>query len=667
MTGIEPREEEALAAVGTEDHLEGVSRVEREALLAARDPILARMIAEERVETDEVDASLLLKLGRYLLRHRALAACAVALATVEALLMTLPAYAIGLAIDQIAGRPGANRDTGLVDRAMMWAVEAVGPVGAGWLETAAEHRLAAFALLVGLCWMARWGVAVAATYLMQKLGQLVVHHLRVEVFSHITGMDLGYFHDNPVGRLVNRTTFDVQALSELFSDAFAQGLRDVLFLVVLVTVMMTLDLGLAGLLLLSFPLLIAVAVAFRVVARPALRTLTAVQSRMNAWLAENLQGMRENHLYRRQPERAADFEGFTRAHQTAAAQTIRAWAFLRPAMLMISAVATCAVLLVGYREVTAGVMTVGVLLTFLQYVGMMWRPVRNLAEKFNLIQSALASGERVIDVLETPTGMESAPEADGQLGVSRGQLRFDRVRFGYDPAGEPVLRDLSFEVAPGQMLALVGDTGAGKSTIAHLISRFYDVQGGQVLVDGHPVQDYPLQALRRGVAIVPQDVVIFAGTIRDNITLGLEVDEARLQACVAAVCAHTIIDRLPGGLEHVMEEGGRTLSSGERQLLSFARALVFNPPILILDEATANVDTETERLIQQGLEQLTQGRTSIVIAHRLSTIRQADQILVLRHGQIIEQGRHEELLELGGEYARLYEQHLGSSGATEAG
>jgi ATP-binding cassette subfamily B protein len=240
---------------------------------------------------------------------------------------------------------------------------------------------------------------------------------------------------------------------------------------------------------------------------------------------------------------------------------------------------------------------------------------------------------------------------------------FEDVFFRYPTKDEDALRGFSCRVEPGQMLALVGDTGAGKSTVAHLVSRFYDVREGRVLVDGRDVRDYTLRGLRRGVGLVPQDVTIFAGTLRENITLGMEVDEARLRECLEAVCADRIVERFERGLEHVMDEGGRTLSAGERQLISFARALVANPPILILDEATANVDTETEALIQRALERLTQGRTSVVIAHRLSTIRDADQILVLRGGEVIERGCHEELLEVGGDYARLYRMHVSGGGA----
>lgn len=640
----------------SERDAEDRAAVEREALDVADDRILAQMIEDEKVETEDLDISLLFKLFRYLGAHRTMALTAVGLAIVEAFLMTMPAYAIGLAIDHLGDRPG--RDENLLDAALTAMSDNFVAAGAEFF-TPEAGALVFFATCLVCIWLLRWAVAVGTSYLMQKLGQLVVHDLRVDVFGHVTGMDLGYFHDNPVGRLVNRTTFDVQALSQLFSDAFAQGVRDLLFIVVLVGVMLGLDLTLGLMLIGAFPFLVAIGWLYRNLARPALRTQTAVQSRMNAWLAENLAGMRENHLYRRRARRAAEYEDLTRAHQASVTRVIQAWSLIRPGMMMISAIATALVLLIGYDRVTGGLISVGVLLTFIQYTNEMWRPVRNLAEKFNLIQTSLASGERVMDVLETDSAMSTPEDASPDLEVTSGEIRFEDVHFRYEPEGEEILCGIDFAVEPGEMLALVGDTGAGKSTIAHLISRFYDVDSGTVCIDGADVRDYTLEHLRRGIAIVPQDVVIFAGTIRDNITMGLDVEEARLRSCIEAVRADEIVERFEEGLDHVLEEGGRTLSTGERQLLSFARALVYNPPILILDEATANVDTRTEQLIQRGLERLTSGRTSVVIAHRLSTIREADQILMLRDGAIVERGSHDELVEQGGAYERLYQLHMG--------
>lgn len=641
-----------MSAPSTTPTREALALAEREALDVADDPILRQMLDEERIASDVWDTSQMWRLARYLAPHRALTALAVALATIEAFLMTLPAYLIGMAIDRVGD---AERDPAAIDGLVQGAIELTGLAGRG-----PTGVIYAFGVIVGTIWVARWLVAVVTTYLMQMLGQNIVHDLRRDVYDHITGMDLGFFHKNPVGRLVNRTTFDIASISQLFSDALAQGVRDVLFIVVLFGVMVTLDPWLTLVLALSFPPLIATALTYRRFARPAMRTNSAVQSRMNAWWAENIAGMRENQLYRREPRRRAEFAALTDAHQRSIRRVIQAWGLLRPVMMMVSACATSVVLWVGYARADAGLLSIGVLLTFLQYTARLWVPVRNLTEKFNLIQTSLTSAERVFDVLDTSTGMEDAPDADASLTVKRGRLTFDDVRFTYPGTTDEVLRGVSFDVPPGNMLALVGDTGAGKSTIAHLISRFYDVSEGEVRVDDRPVSRYTLEQLRGAMALVPQDVVVFAGSLRDNITMGADVSDAQILRCLEAVRATSILDRLDGGLDAPLDEGGRTLSVGERQLLSFARALVVNPPLLILDEATANIDTETEMRIQRALEELTQGRTSVVIAHRLSTIRHADEILVLRHGQIVERGRHDDLLALGGEYARLHELHVGA-------
>jgi ABC-type multidrug transport system fused ATPase/permease subunit len=577
----------------------------------------------------------------------------VLLAVVQAVFMTAPAYLIGMAIDRIT--PGGVRSEQFMD-APIDALEAWF-VGTFTFEEVGVGVAVFFGTLIVAIWLVRWCFETGATYLMQRLGQLVVHDLRRDIYRHITGMDQGFLHNNPVGRLVNRTTFDVQSLSDLFANAFAQGFRDLLFIAILIAVMMALDPMLALILLGSFPALVAIAWLYRTLARPALRTNSAVVSRMNAWLAENISGMRENQLYRQEDRRRAEMASLTNAHQASITRVIQSWAFLRPSMMFVMACTTALVLWVGYGRVTTELISLGVLMTFLQYTARLWVPVRNLTEKVNVIQTALTSGERVFDVLETPTRMRDRDGADLALHVERGDVSFENVRFSYPGTDEEVLHEISFEIAAGDMLALVGDTGAGKSTIAHLISRFYDADSGSVKVDGHDVRDYTLRQLRRGIALVPQDVVIFAGTIRDNITLGIDVTDERVMECAAAVCADELIDRFEDGLDHVMDEGGRTLSAGERQLLSFARALVFNPPILLLHEATASVDTRTEALVQSALARLTEGRTTIVIAHRLSTIRHADQILVMRRGNIVERGSHDDLMEQDGVYAQMVRSH----------
>ena len=639
------------------------SKTEQRILQVAKDPILTQMLEQERVESQGLDASMLWRLLKYLRRHPTLAILGVLASVLDAALMALPAYGVGLAVDVIRDSSRELPALGLLLYQLADPIaQRAQALGAGPVEA----LVYGFGGVLIACWSARWAASVASTYLVQRLGQITVHELRLDVYHHITSMDMGFFHKNPVGRLVNRATFDTQSLSEFFSDAFAQGLRDLLFITVLLMVMVALDPVLASVLMVSLPLLMVSALVYRSWARPAMRTTSAVLSRLNAWLAENIAGMRENQLYQTQARRLDEVEALTQAHQASVTHWIRAWGLLRPVMMGICAIATALVLLLGYDRVVQGIISVGVLLTFLQYTTSFWVPVRNLSEKFTIIQTALTAAERIFDVLGTPSAMTDSPQADARHQVTQGALRFEDVRFAYPNTQDEVLRGISFEAQAGQLIALVGDTGAGKSTIAHLTSRFYDATSGRVVVDGRDVRDYTLHQLRRGMAIVPQDVVIFAGSIRDNITLGLDVADDVVWRAVKAVCADRIIARFELGLAHPMDEGGRTLSAGERQLISFARALVFNPPVLILDEATANVDSETEALIQAALVTLTQGRTSLVIAHRLSTIRDADQILVLRHGQIIERGRHEALLAAGGEYARQYHTHMDVAAAKRA-
>ncbi len=630
---------------------EKLSRAEAHALEIAEDPLLAKMLEEERIESSELDVMLLFRLLRYTKPHKALTITAICLSVFESMLMTLPAYGIGLAIDRIINV--SERKPQLLDAPFDAAAGVMAQLSSS--DDARMQMVLGFGLVVLSVWVLRWATAIVTTYLVQKLGQFVVHDLRIDIYNHITSLGLDFFHKNPVGRLVNRTTFDVQSLSELFSDALAQGARDLMFVAALLVVMFSLDPVLAGIILGSFPLLIIVALIYRALARPSLRTMQAVQSRMNSWLAENLGGMRENQLYGKERDRSREYKSLTEAHQASVRRVIQAWGILRPGMMIVSACATAIILWVGYERVLESIITVGVLLTFLQYTTRIWVPVRNLTEKFNVIQTALTAGERVFDVLGTKSSLTNTDYADDALTVTDGSIAFEDVEFGYGK--ELVLKGISFDAPAGQMLALIGDTGAGKSTIVSLISRFYDVNSGSVAVDGEDVRNYKLHALRSSIALVPQDVVIFAGTIRENLTLGADFSDEEIMAAAKAVCADALIGRMSAGLDHVLDEGGRTLSAGERQLFSFARALLRDPPILILDEATASIDSKTEELIQTALERLTKGRTTVVIAHRLSTIRDADQILVLRNGEIIERGNHEALMSASGEYARLYNAH----------
>jgi ATP-binding cassette subfamily B protein len=627
------------------------SRIERRVLETTTDPILRLQLAEERVESKAMDSALLGRILAYLKPHWPLALLALLFATVEAVMLTLPAWMIGLAIDSLGSPPERG-----VSRAAWELANALTPAS----SDPTAGMFVGFGLLIAVVWGFRWALGVGSIYVIQMLGQRVVHDLRVETYAHILSMDLGYFHRNPVGRLVNRTTFDVQSLSELFSDALAEGSRDILLVLVLLTAMLLLDVQLGLVLLGAFPFLVLWAELYRRWGRPALRSMSAVQSRMNGWLAENIAGMRDNQLFGREQRRRQEFESLTRAHQTSVIGVVQAWALVRPAMMLTSGIASTIVLFVGSSRVAAGTLTIGILLAFLQYTARLWNPVRNIAEKFSLIQTALTAGERIADVLDARPALSDQGLQNPLPAPTAGDVEFDHVSFRYPGTAATVLRDVSFRAAPGKVVALVGDTGAGKSTIAHLMSRFYDTTEGQVRMDGQDVRQYRLADLRRSIALVPQDVVVFAGTVRENLTLGRDVADEVLWQALKAVEADRLVEKFEDGLNHQLQESGKTMSQGERQLLAFARALVANPPVLILDEATASIDTETEQRIQKALSRLLKGRTAVVIAHRLSTIQDADEILVMRHGQVVERGTHESLLAAAGEYARLYHTHLRS-------
>jgi ATP-binding cassette, subfamily B, multidrug efflux pump len=603
------------------------SAIEREALALTHDPILLHMLNEERVEAHSLDLSLLRRLLSFLPPHRSLAIFALSFALLEALVMAIPPFLVGKTLDLITSSSPPN----LILSLGLWTAAA---------------------------WALRWCIAVATSYAMQRLGLAVVHDIRCALFSHISLQDQPFFLQNPTGRLVNRTAFDTQSLSELFSDALASSSRDLLFILVLLSVMLSLNPPLALILLLSFPVLISIALLYRHIVRPPMRTMTAVMSRMNAWISEHTSGMRENHLYRCQPRRAAEFLNLTHAHQASTTLVVRGWALLRPAMLLTASTSSLLILLFGYHLTLSHTISLGVLLTFLQYADMLWRPVRDLAEKFNLIQTSLTSAERITHTLNSSPLISTLPSANPTLTINAGAISLQDVHFAYPSQPQKqVLKGISFNVKPNETIAIVGDTGAGKSTIAQLLMRFFDPTSGQVIIDGHDARDFTLDHLREGVAFVPQDVTLFASSIRDNISLGADFSDAHIWRALDAVHASPIVRRFPLLLDHILDEGGRTLSAGERQLLAFARALAFNAPILILDEATANIDSPTERLIQAALLTLTSDRTSIIIAHRLSTIRHAHQILVLRDGLIIERGDHASLLSLHGEYARLHHLH----------
>lgn len=499
------------------------------------------------------------------------------------------------------------------------------------------------------------------TYLVTWLGQHIIHDLRSAVFTKIQRLHMGFFDRTPVGRLITRITSDVEAIQQMMTDGVVGLIADVGLVLGLLVYMFAINWRLALITLTIMPLLFVALNYLRSRIRDAYRAVRLRTSRSNAYLAENLSGMRTVQLFNREDRNQRRYDRINLHLLDSYVEQIRWFSLFFPAVQLTSGIATAAILYYAALEIVgpglSNTVTIGVLVAYIQFSGMFFRPLQDLSDKFNIMQAAMASSERIFSLLDTPEQIVSKSDAQHFESTFRGEVEFDNVSFAYQD-DDWVLRDVSFRIEPGQSVAFVGHTGAGKTTIISLVSRFYDVQRGAVRIDGKDVRDYDQVALRRHVGIVLQDPFLFSGTIRSNITLG--DDSIPLETVIEAatfVNADAFIRRLPLGYDTPVRERGAGFSTGQKQLLAFARALVQNPDILlVLDEATASVDTETEELIQDALAKLMQGRTSIIIAHRLSTIQDVDRIMVMHKGKLIEEGKHAELLKIeGGYYRKLYE------------
>lgn len=496
----------------------------------------------------------------------------------------------------------------------------------------------------------------AQIWIMQTVGQQVMVDLRMRIFSHIQRMSLAFFDRNPVGRLITRITNDVDSLNEFLTQGLVGLLGDFVTLIGIVIVMFVLNWRLALLSVIVLPLVAATTFAFQRVMRQTYRLVRQRLARINAFLNEQLTGVLVVQLFNRERASEERFVQYNRDYRTANLQSLMAFALFFPTVGFLMAVGTALLLYWGGSGVLAGWASLGMLVASIQYLEQAFRPIRNLAEKYGILQSAMASAERMFGVLDTPEDVKDVAEPAQLPERVDGAIEFRNVVFGYDPS-EPVLKDISFSLPAGQAVAVVGATGAGKTSLISLLARFYDIQQGQILLDGVNIAEISQRELRRHVAAVPQDPVCFSGTITSNIRLHSEgISDADVRHAADVANAAPFIERLPGTYDYEVRERGSNLSVGQRQLLAFARAIAFNPEVLlVLDEATSSVDTETEQLIQTGLERLMHGRTSIVIAHRLSTIRHVDRIIVLHQGKIVEDGTHDELLALKGFYHRLYQ------------
>jgi ATP-binding cassette, subfamily B, multidrug efflux pump len=503
-----------------------------------------------------------------------------------------------------------------------------------------------------------FGVEYGQTLLTAYVGQRVMYDLRMQIFTHLQRLSISYFDRNPVGRLMTRVTSDVETLNELFSSGVVTVFGDVFTLLAIMTMMLLVDWRLALVTFSVIPLVWLTATIFRRRVREAFRDIRVRLARLNAYLQERLSGMRVIQLFGREQDSAEQFAALNRDHLQAHLRSITVYAVFFPVVEVLTAVATALLLYYGGLRTIRGSLTVGVLAAFIQLTRRFFQPLQDLSEKFNLLQSAMASSERVFALLDEPVTVVEPERPLGLKHEVRGEVRFENVWFRYSPEGPWVLRDVSFTASPGQTLALVGHTGAGKTTIVNLLLRFYDPERGRILLDGVDIRQLSTAELRGYIGFVQQDLFLFVGDILHNLTLGAPISPEAARQAAMRVGADRFIERLPSGYHHQLGERGRSLSVGERQLLSFARALALDPTILVLDEATSSVDAQAEGQIQHAIAELMVGRTSIVVAHRLSTILHADEILVLQHGEIRERGSHRELLAQQGLYQRLYQLQL---------
>ena len=586
------------------------------------------------------DRRLLARLATYLRPYRPQVALAVVLLIFHSAVHVIVPLFYKIAIDYyIQPTPDA-------DGKLAWLTQ--------YLAADPSTGLQQLALVFGLLLVVGFVAAYGQAYTMLMTGQRVMYDLRMQIFSHLQRLQVAFFDRNPVGRLVTRVTNDVDALNEMFTVGVVAVFGDILVLVGIVTALLLIDWQLGLLMLAVLPLIGAVSIFFRNYVRDCFRRTRVALARINSFLNEHLSGMSVVQLFNRERRAAEQFEEINRANLRAWRDAIFGHALFYPAVEVLSVLAIAVIVAYGGSQVLGGTAQLGTLVAFLFWSRRMFQPIQDLSEKYTVLQSAMASAERIFKLLDEPVSITSSPQPRS-LPTEAGRVEFRNVWFAYNDE-DWVLRDVSFVIDPGGMTAIVGHTGAGKTTLTNLLLRFYDIQKGQILLDGVDIRELDLTELRRQFGIVLQDPFLFSGTIASNIRLGTDgIGEEAVLGALETVNLSDFVQSLPDGLGHEVRERGATLSVGQKQLLSFARALAHDPRFLILDEATSSVDTHTEHLIRSALERLIEPRTSIVIAHRLSTVQRADRILVFHKGKLREQGTHQELLAQRGIYYKLYQ------------
>lgn len=573
------------------------------------------------------DKEVLRRLIRYMKPYKVQFVFIVLLMFVGIGIQLLPPFLIGFTVDTVASDV-LSQDEKLYRIIIM---------GVGFI----------FALIVGNV------VNYYQQIMLQRVGQQTVVEIRNDVFDHIEKLAIGQINEVPVGKLVTRVVNDTNTISEMYTSVAVNLIKNIIYIMAILVILFIINLKITLFILLIFPFVIGASILFRKFSRASYRRVRANVSEVNAFLSENLSGMKITQIFNQEEKKKDEFFQKTTNLKKSYLREILVFGIYRPSIYLMSMIGTIIVLYVGYQEVVAGVITAGILFSYYTYVGDFFQPVQQLAEEFNILQNAFASAEKIFDVLDTKPMIIDEEDAI-ELESFSGNIEFKDVWFKYIE-DEWVLKGVSFKVNPGDTVAFVGATGSGKTTILSLIVRNYDIQKGQILIDGIDIRKIKRSSLRKHIGQMLQDVFLFSGTIKDNITLKDDtITDEEVVSSSEYVGANTFIEKLPDSYDHVVLERGNNFSSGQRQLISFARALVYKPSLMILDEATANIDSETEELIQESLEKMMNISTMLIVAHRLSTIQHSDKIIVMQKGEIKEEGSHQELLKQRGLYYNLY-------------